>query len=594
MRSQTHLYWNSRTGYLPRSLASVTMIAVAAVGLGVPVASAGAPSITVPYFDSGQHAISIDGSGVDWPEEALSGGINFYPGDGNAGSATEHGTTVLGTMTNRADGEVLLHLAHDGQFIYVLATIQDDVLEQRTSESNTNDAWREDALHLYVDSTNARASSIATPPISYQEGYEQFGVSTDLNCYTENCDFTTNNTGGAAGPGAEPDQVNWLVAVGVSGSGPFTYVFEERFPMTEVSGHNLRTMVPGNSYGFNAEFVDSEAGSYPQGWFFWSSDGARDAWNAEDLWGTMFLEPVTATSGSISITPTFVLFPDRAIGEGPTASTTVSLVNVGDGDLCIYGVGLSGADKAHFVITEDSGQVSLSPGDERLVQVAFDPFSVGDKTGALAIVSDDPEHGTAGVYLWGHGYQDVDIDVSPVDLIWYNQSIPDAPALPGAVTISNVGGGSLSVGVALSGTHADQFLITGDTGQTALAAAESRVIEVAFNPSSAGLKTGSLHITSNDSDEPTVDVALSGTGFDPELGYASPVWVDSSYGGLERGTEDQPYNTLAEACDLVLPGGVVEIQRGPCDESIRIAKPMRIVVTDDAVLVGASGSSSSL
>ncbi len=255
------------------------------------------PDVMAPYLNTDQNPITIDGRDDDWGPEALAHGITYFKGDGHTGSVVSCGTTVLGTMTDRNDGEVTVYLAHDGHYLYVLAVIRDDLLEQRGSENNANEAWREDALQLYLDSTNARRANIPAPPIANQEGYEQFSVSTDYNCYTVNCDFTTNNTGGAAGPGAEPDQVDWLVNVGVTGSGPYTYVFEERIPLGELAGHNLRTMQPGLSYGFNAEFVDSDAGVYLQGWMFWSGDGLADPWNSQDKWGTMTLEAVPDSDG---------------------------------------------------------------------------------------------------------------------------------------------------------------------------------------------------------------------------------------------------------------------------------------------------------
>lgn len=254
------------------------------------------PQISVPYIDPSQTKIQIDGFYDDWPKEILQNSINFYKGDGHQGTAKVMGTTVLGTMSGREDGEVTIYLAHDGEHLFLLAQIQDDLLEQRTAENNKNEAWKEDALHIYIDSNNSGKSSISGAPITTQHGYEQFGVSTDFNCYTENCDFTTSKTSGTAGPGSQPDQTNWLVGIQISGNGPFTYIFEEQIPLREVSGHNLRTMNPGESYGFDAEFVDSDAGVFLQGWIFWSGDGSRDVWNYENLWGIMVLDPLPASS----------------------------------------------------------------------------------------------------------------------------------------------------------------------------------------------------------------------------------------------------------------------------------------------------------
>ncbi len=265
------------------------------------------PNVNVPYLDTTAHPISIDGDGADWPAETLEEGIHFYKGDGQGASASAYGTTVLGTMSNQSDGEANVYLTHDGTYLYILAIIQDDALEQRTSENNTNEGWKEDALHLYIDSTNAARASIPSPPITNQEGYEQFGVSTDLNCYTENCDFTTNNTSGAAGAGAQPDQTHWLVSIQVEGTGPYTYTFEERVPLNEVEGHNLRTMTPGQSYGFNAEFVDSDNGVYVQGWMFWSGNGSSDCWNSQNVWGTMTLAEIPPEPVALPVSSLFAL-----------------------------------------------------------------------------------------------------------------------------------------------------------------------------------------------------------------------------------------------------------------------------------------------
>ncbi|HQO34848.1 MAG TPA: sugar-binding protein [bacterium] len=293
------------SGFPPNRRHALTAIFIGSFVLTLAVSSSAQtprPEIFVPYLDTTLHPIVIDGSSSDWPAESLAHGVNFYPGDANPGSSTQYGTTVLGTMSGRADGEVTIYLTHDGNSLYLLAVIYDDLLEQRTSENNANEAWKEDALHIYIDSTNAQRANIPDPPIGNQPGYEQFGVSTDYNCYTENCDFTTLKTArGVALCGARPDQEHWLASIQITGTGPYTYIFEERIPLQEVAGHNLRTMTPGQSYGFNAEFVDSDAGVYLQGWMFWSGNGRLDVWNYESMWGRMTLEetpPIPSDTGN--------------------------------------------------------------------------------------------------------------------------------------------------------------------------------------------------------------------------------------------------------------------------------------------------------
>lgn len=85
-------------------------------------------------------------------------------------------------------------------------------------------------------------------------------------------------------------------------------------------------------------------------------------------------------------------------------------------------------------------------------------------------------------------------------------------------------------------------------------------------------------------------MTLSGIGFDPFAGYTSPVWVDANYAGTEIGSETQPYNTLAEGCDLVLSGGVIKVKPGTSNETLRIEKAIRIEAVLAPATIGAPRS----
>lgn len=294
------------------------------------------------------------------------------------------------------------------------------------------------------------------------------------------------------------------------------------------------------------------------------------------------------SEGEVHVEPQFVLFQDQAVDDGPSAPHTITVGNTGTGDLSSISVALTGTNPGHFAIASDTGQGTLTPGQERLVDAVFDPYSVGDKTAYLSIESDDPTNPMVEVTLTGHAYLAPEIEVTPTSWTWPYQSIPDAPALPGAVVITNTGGGSLEISdIALKLPNPFQFLIMSDTGETSLGASQSRVVEVAFNPTGPGEKTSSLRITSNDPDEPTVDVALSGTGFYPDIGYISPVWVDADYQGIEQGTEAEPCNTMGEAANLVLTSGTVMLKPGGCNECVRITKAMRLEAASAAAMIGA-------
>jgi len=81
------------------------------------------------------------------------------------------------------------------------------------------------------------------------------------------------------------------------------------------------------------------------------------------------------------------------------------------------------------------------------------------------------------------------------------------------LVVSNTGNASLQVtATSLSGANAREFAITSGGAPFTLAPAATRNVVVRFTPASAGSKSASLSLTSNDPDENPVVVALSGTG----------------------------------------------------------------------------------
>ncbi len=84
------------------------------------------------------------------------------------------------------------------------------------------------------------------------------------------------------------------------------------------------------------------------------------------------------------------------------------------------------------------------------------------------------------------------------------------------VSIQNIGGGTLNItDISITGTDADQFSYT-DSEDYALAATEDLLIEVTFNPTSAGEKSATLQIT-DDLTREVYEIALSGNGIDTNI-----------------------------------------------------------------------------
>lgn len=64
--------------------------------------------------------------------------------------------------------------------------------------------------------------------------------------------------------------------------------------------------------------------------------------------------------------------------------------------------------------------------------------------------------------------------------------------------------------------------------------------------------------------------------------------VRFDFAGQQLGTELQPFVTLNKAAESVPAGGVVKIKAGTTSETLRIAKPVRLVAVNGKVSIGAT------
>lgn len=94
------------------------------------------------------------------------------------------------------------------------------------------------------------------------------------------------------------------------------------------------------------------------------------------------------------------------------------------------------------------------------------------------------------------GDQNIDRSTDPTSFyIWNDGSAP--------LNITNV---------SIVGDNAGDFSITSEATPFSVASTWYGLVEVRFTPTELGVRTATLRITSNDSDEPTIDIPLNGTG----------------------------------------------------------------------------------
>jgi hypothetical protein len=132
-----------------------------------------------------------------------------------------------------------------------------------------------------------------------------------------------------------------------------------------------------------------------------------------------------------------------------------------------------------------------------------------------------------------------EITVHPLSLAFGDQDVDAGATASRTVTITNDGGLDLIMsGISLTGTNPAEFKIEGDSGENPLAPGSARTVWVSFDPASVGIKSANLSIVSNASNEPTVDVALSGTGTSVADVYTLTVSKDGAGGGTVSSTPE--------------------------------------------------------
>jgi hypothetical protein len=197
---------------------------------------------------------------------------------------------------------------------------------------------------------------------------------------------------------------------------------------------------------------------------------------------------------------------------------SVQNTGTGNGPLVIGVVTITGPAAGEYAVTSDGcTNFTLSPSQFCSIAVALTPTSTGTKNATLSIPSNDPSS-PATVALAGSGVS-AQLTRNPSSIAFGNVQV-GTTSFEQFVSVQNTGTGNgpLVIGnVTLTGTGASQFQITSDTCSTqTLGPSQFCSIEVVLAPTSAGAKSATLSIPSNDPSSPST-VSLSGSGVNPSL-----------------------------------------------------------------------------
>ena len=243
-----------------------------------------------------------------------------------------------------------------------------------------------------------------------------------------------------------------------------------------------------------------------------------------------------------------VEFDSIPIGTDSTTKT-FTIGNAGSANLTGLAVTKSGAHASSFKVTSPTN-TNLSPGMTATFTVAFSPTAAEENTAAIHIASNDTDENPFDIALSGTGFAAPEIAVEqPTGSNLTNGAITKnlgsvnvgVVGIPMTFLIKNDGSESLTdLDITLDGLNPEDYLFTGPSIET-LAPHTSMTFNITFIPTDGGTRTATIHIFSNDTDEGSFDIPLTGIGLlpAPKISVEQPVGTN-----LFDGTAKIDFGTL--------------------------------------------------
>lgn len=195
-----------------------------------------------------------------------------------------------------------------------------------------------------------------------------------------------------------------------------------------------------------------------------------------------------------------------SVPSGASRTRTVTISNDGSGPIEIEDVSVSGIDAPHISIGEGV-EGRLGAGESREVTVTFEPDAGGQFTGRLVVRTDSNARSRVTVPVTA-SVPAPDVRVRPRSLQFGEATVDER--IVREFTVANTGEAPLRIEGADVAGDADVFELQQSTPVTVAAGSEA-TLSVAFRPDEARSFSGTLRLSTNDPDEPTVPVWLTNT-----------------------------------------------------------------------------------
>jgi len=290
-----------------------------------------------------------------------------------------------------------------------------------------------------------------------------------------------------------------------SGISPFDFEgFDSRLELCN-DGQTL-DLVPGAEIPMTVRFEPAFGGTYNK-CFIIESDGGNPRVNVSGIG----VEP------NITITPASHDFLSVFIGS--TGEKAFVVKNTGTAGLIISSLD---SPATPFTI-QDGGCVGqmIMPGSTCTITARFTPTTTGPANATFGINSNDPDTPVLNVALSGSGLGAQDITVNPLSVAFGNVQVGQTEQR--TIQVRNDGTAALTINSI--GNVAAPFIRNHNCpiSPSTLGVGGSCTITLQFTPTAGGSTAANVIILSDDPDEGTVDVNISGNGVTSEIPVDSQI-----------------------------------------------------------------------
>jgi hypothetical protein len=282
------------------------------------------------------------------------------------------------------------------------------------------------------------------------------------------------------------------------------------------------TVLPAATCTFNVTFSPTSTGPFSDSLDIPSNDADESSVTVSvSGTGTAALVPNITVTDSVAPTADGII-PFGSTGVGTQLNQTVTITNDGNADLDVGSIAVANPLLAPYSIVNDncSGQ-TVVPAASCTVGVRFEPTATGATSDTFDIPSNDVTDPTITFQVNGTGTSAATANIAVTDsvlpandrLVGFG-NVTENTSRDASITVTNSGGSNLVIGTVASANPlvAPFSIVTENCSAQTLAPAGTCTIAVRFAPTMPADYSDSLDIPSNDPDEASVTVSLTGAG----------------------------------------------------------------------------------